>query len=266
MPPQRSDRETQDHSGNGSVIMIRGLKKTLGGVAVLAGVDLDVGKSETVVVLGRSGGGKSVLLKHIIGLMKPDRGSVEMLGQPVSEFDRKDWKGLRSRVGMLFQGSALFDSLTVGENVALGVRVRRQLADNEERELVRQKLAQVGMKDIEGLKPASLSGGMKKRVALARAIAPDPEVLLYDEPTTGLDPIMSDVINRLIRDLQKRLGLTSMVVTHDLKSAFFVGDRIALLHRGQVHFIGTPDEVRASRDRVVRAFIEGRSRGVPLEG
>jgi phospholipid/cholesterol/gamma-HCH transport system ATP-binding protein len=185
---------------------------------------------------------------------------VLLLNQEVTDFRPREWVALRSRVGMVFQSSALFDSLTVEENVALGVRVRRRLADNEEKALVREKLTQVGLEGIEELKPASLSGGMRKRVALARALATEPEVLLYDEPTTGLDPIMSDVINRLIRDLQKRLGVTSVVVTHDMKSAYYVGDRIALLHHGKVHVFDTPEAIRATRDIVVRAFIEGRSR------
>lgn len=248
--------------GKGPVIRIRGLEKTLRGKPVLTGIDLEVAHGETVVVLGRSGSGKSVLLRHIVGLMEPDAGTIELLGQDVTKFQGQDWKELRSRVGMVFQGGALFDSLTVGENVALGVRVRKKLADNEERKLVREKLAAVGLTGVEGSKPASLSGGMKKRVALARAIATEPEVLLYDEPTTGLDPIMSDVINRLIRDLQKRLKLSAIVVTHDLKSAYIVGDRIALLHRGKVHVAAKPDEIRSSKDPVVSAFIEGRSQDV----
>jgi phospholipid/cholesterol/gamma-HCH transport system ATP-binding protein len=247
-------------NGTDEGIVVRGLEKTLRGTKVLDGIDLDVRKGETVVVVGASGSGKSVLLKNMVGLMKPDRGSVLVLGQEITGYRVKEWVPLRSRVGMVFQSSALFDSLTVEENVALGVRVRRRLADNEEKALVREKLAQVGLEGIEGIKPASLSGGMKKRVALARALATEPEILLYDEPTTGLDPIMSDVINRLIRDLQKRMGLTSVVVTHDMKSAYYVGDRIALLHHGKVHVFDTPDAIRATRDIVVRAFIEGRSR------
>lgn len=260
MPEQTANQPPQGETQNGEAILVRGLEKTLRGNKVLDGIDLDVGKGETVVVVGPSGSGKSVLLKNIVGLMKPDRGSVLMLGQEITGFRAKDWVPLRSRVGMVFQSSALFDSLTVEENVALGVRVRRRLADNEERALVREKLAQVGLERIEEVKPASLSGGMKKRVALARALATEPEILLYDEPTTGLDPIMSDVINRLIRNLQKRMGLTSVVVTHDMKSAYYVGDRIALLHHGRVHIFDTPDAIRATSDIVVRAFIEGESR------
>ena len=242
------------------------MEKRLGGRAVLAGVDLEVRRGETVVVIGRSGGGKSVLLKHIVGLMHPDRGSIVVLGRDVTRMAGAEWAELRGRLGMVFQGAALFDSLTVGENVALGVRVRRRLAEPEEQALVKEKLAQVGLHDVEHLKPASLSGGMKKRVALARAIAPDPEVLLYDEPTTGLDPVMADVINRLIRDQQRRLGLSAVVVTHDMASAYFVGDRIAYLHQGRIHQVGTPEEIRSSRDPLVRGFVEGRSQGLTVAG
>ncbi len=233
---------------------------------MLAGVDLEVRRGETVVVIGRSGGGKSVLLKHIVGLMQPDRGSIVVLGQEVTRLRGAAWAELRGRVGMVFQGSALFDSLTVGENVALGVRVRRRLGRDEERALVAENLAQVGLRDVEAVKPASLSGGMKKRVALARAIATEPEVLLYDEPTTGLDPMMADVINRLIRDLQERLGLSSVVVTHDMTSAYAVGDRIAFLHQGRIHQTGTPEEIRSSRDPLVRSFVEGRSQSLTPTG
>ena len=249
-------------SARESAIAVRGLEKHFGGRAVLAGVDLDVAVGESVVVIGRSGGGKSVLLKHLVGLVKPDKGTVHVLGEDVTAYTSAQWAGLRGRVGMVFQGAALFDSLTVGENVALGIRVRKRLAPAEEAALVKERLAQVGLVDVESLKPASLSGGMKKRVALARAIATDPEVLLYDEPTTGLDPVMADVINRLIRELQQRLGLTSVVVTHDMTSAYFVGDRIAYLHHGRVHAVGTPDEIRRSEDPIVRSFVEGRSQGL----
>jgi phospholipid/cholesterol/gamma-HCH transport system ATP-binding protein len=260
MTDQVTHKPPKSGAPNGQAIVVQGLEKTLRGSRVLDGIDLDVGTGETVVVVGASGSGKSVLLKNIVGLMQPDAGSVLLLGQEITKFRAKEWAPLRSRVGMVFQSSALFDSLTVEENVALGVRVRRRLADNEEKALVREKLGQVGLEGIEGVKPASLSGGMKKRVALARALATEPEILLYDEPTTGLDPIMSDVINRLIRDLQGRMGLTSVVVTHDMKSAYYVGDRIALLHHGKVHVFDTPEAIRATQDLVVRAFIEGQSR------
>jgi len=240
-------------------IAVRGLTKSFDGRPVLAGVDLDVKRGETVAVIGRSGGGKSVLLKHLVGLVRPDAGAIRVLGQDMGGSSGARWRELRGRVGMVFQGSALFDSLTVGENVAMGARVRRRLEPAQEKALVLEKLQQVGLHDVESLKPASLSGGMKKRVALARAAATDPEVLLYDEPTTGLDPIMSDVINRLIRSLQQKLGITAIVVTHDMASAYFVGDQIAYLHQGRVHQVGTPQEIRESQDPLVRAFVEGRS-------
>jgi len=243
-------------------LSVRGLDKAFGGRPVLAGVDLDVERGQTVVVIGRSGGGKSVLLKHLVGLVRPDAGTVRVLGEDVTRYTSAQWTGLRGRVGMVFQGAALFDSLTVGENVAMGLRVRKRLPADEEEALVRDRLAQVGLTEVESLKPASLSGGMKKRVALARAIATDPEVLLYDEPTTGLDPVMADVINRLIRELQSRFGLTSVVVTHDMTSAYFVADRIAYLHQGRIHAQGTPDEIRRSEDPIVRSFVEGRSQGL----
>jgi phospholipid/cholesterol/gamma-HCH transport system ATP-binding protein len=244
------------------VIRVRGLRKQLGERVVLAGVDLDVARGETVVVIGRSGGGKSVLLKHIVGLLRPDAGRVVVFGEDVTDWPRSAWRPLRSRVGMVFQGSALFDSLTVGDNVALAARLRERRGEAAERAFAEETLAQVGLRDVADLKPASLSGGMKKRVALARAIATGPEVLLYDEPTTGLDPVMADVINRLIRDLQRRLGLSAIVVTHDMASARFVGDRIAYLHQGRIHEVGTPQQILESSDPLVRAFVEGRSEGV----
>jgi phospholipid/cholesterol/gamma-HCH transport system ATP-binding protein len=245
-----------------AAVSVRGLEKTFGGRPVLAGVDLDVGKGESVVVIGRSGGGKSVLLKHLVGLVLPDKGTIRVLGEDVTHYSSTQWTGLRGRVGMVFQGAALFDSMTVGENVALGIRVRKRLPAADEEALVLERLAQVGLTEVEHMKPASLSGGMKKRVALARAIASDPEVLLYDEPTTGLDPVMADVINRLIRELQSRFGLTSVVVTHDMTSAYFIADRIAYLHQGRIHAQGTPDEIRRSEDPIVRSFVEGKSQGL----
>jgi phospholipid/cholesterol/gamma-HCH transport system ATP-binding protein len=243
------------------MITIRGLRKRLGTKQVLDGVDLDVEAGETVVVLGPSGTGKSVLLKHIIGLMKPDEGSIEIEGEDIAHMDEAELNRVRKRFGMLFQGAALFDSLTVGENVALPMREHLKLPEAEIRRRVAERLSWVGLQGVEDMKPASLSGGMKKRVGLARAVAIDPAYILYDEPTTGLDPIMSDVINELIRSIQKRMGVTSVVVTHDLHSAWKVGDRLALLHEGRVQFTGTPAEAQATNDLLVRQFIEGRSDG-----
>ena len=243
------------------MIRIRGLKKRLGSKQVLDGVDLEIADGETIVILGRSGTGKSVLLKHIIGLMTPDAGSIEIDDVDMVGLDEKELTAVRRRFGMLFQSAALFDSLTVGENVALPLREHTDLDDAEVRRRATERLEWVGLKDVEEMKPASLSGGMKKRVGLARAIAMDPQFVLYDEPTTGLDPIMADVIDQLIRALQKRMGVTSVVVTHDMASAFKVADRMALLNDGRVVFLGTPEEVRTTKDPLVRQFVEGSSEG-----
>ncbi|HTR96625.1 MAG TPA: ABC transporter ATP-binding protein [Candidatus Acidoferrales bacterium] len=243
------------------MIRIRGLRKQLGQKRVLDGVDLDIPTGKTVVVIGRSGTGKSVLLKHIIGLMRPDAGTIEVDGQPVVGLRERELNEVRKRFGLLFQGAALFDSLTVGENVALPLREHTRFTGEQIEQRVAERLEWVGLKDIEDMKPASLSGGMRKRVGLARAIAMDPAYILYDEPTTGLDPIMADVINRLIRSLQQRTGVTGVVVTHDMGSAYHVGDELAMLHEGRVVFTGTPDEARQTRDPLVRQFIEGSSEG-----
>jgi len=243
------------------MIAIRGLKKRLGSKQVLNGVDLDIPTGKTVVVMGRSGTGKSVLLKHIIGLMGPDAGSIEVEGKNIVGLKERELNEVRIRFGLLFQGGALFDSMTVGENVGLPLKEHTQLKDDEIRKRVEERLDWVGLKSVEDTKPASLSGGMRKRVGLARAIAMDPAYILYDEPTTGLDPIMADVINRLIRSLQQRIGVTSIVVTHDLHSAYHVGDILAMLHEGRVVFTGTPDEARGTKDPLVRQFIEGSSEG-----
>jgi phospholipid/cholesterol/gamma-HCH transport system ATP-binding protein len=228
---------------------------------VLTGVDLEIKTGETVVVMGRSGGGKSVLLKHIIGLMTPDRGSIEIDGEEIVGIDERGLGEIRRRFGMLFQGAALFDSLTVGHNVGLPLREHLRWPGDRIRDRVRERLEWVGLKDVENMKPASLSGGMRKRVGLARAIVMDPRFILYDEPTTGLDPIMSDVINQLVRSLQKRMGVTSVVVTHDMKSAFNVADRVAMLHDGKIVFTGTPEETQNTKDPLVRQFVEGTSEG-----
>lgn len=244
------------------MIEIRDLAKRLGGKRVLDGVDLDVQKGETLVVLGPSGTGKSVLLKHIIGLMQPDRGSIKIDGEEIVGVRPTEMDRVRARFGMLFQSAALFDSMTVGENIALPMLEHDRAMGADERERrVRERLEWVGLKGVEDMKPASLSGGMRKRVGLARALSLDPEYILYDEPTTGLDPIMSDVINQLIRDLQAQLGVTSVVVTHDIKSANEVADRIVLLYQGKVMFSGTPEETANTQDPMVRQFLAGSSRG-----
>jgi len=243
------------------VIRIRGLKKRLGPKQVLDGVDLDIEGGETVVVMGRSGSGKSVLLKHVIGLMVPDAGNIEVEGVEIVGMSERELDEVRRRFGMLFQSAALFDSLTVGENVGLGLREHLHLKDAEVRQRVAERLSWVGLASIEAMKPASLSGGMRKRVGLARAVAMDPQYILYDEPTTGLDPITADAIDQLIRSLQKRLGVTSVVVTHDMTSAYKVADRMVMLHDGKIVFSGTPQETRTTTNVVVRQFVEGSSTG-----
>ena len=243
------------------MIRIRGLKKKLGAKQVLNGVDLDVKTGESIVIMGRSGTGKSVLLKHIIGLMTPDEGSIEVDGVNIVGLSERDLNEIRKRFGMLFQGAALFDSMTVGENVGLALVEHLRLPRPEVRRRVAERLEWVGLKGVEGMKPASLSGGMRKRVGLARAIAMDPRYILYDEPTTGLDPILAGSIGELIKSLQSRLGVTSIVVTHDMASAYKVADRMAMLDGGRIVFSGTPDETRQTRDPLVRQFIEGSSEG-----
>ena len=238
-----------------------GVWKRLGTKDVLRGVDLSVPRGECLVVIGRSGTGKSVLLKHVVGLLAPDRGSVRVNGIDVAALDEAELLSLREQIGMLFQGGALFDSMSVGENVGLALREHTPLPERQIDLVVAEKLALVGLSGSEPLRPSSLSGGMKKRAALARALAMNPKIMLYDEPTTGLDPITADVINRLIRRLQERLGITAIAVTHDMRSAYHIADRIAMLHGGRIHAIGTPAEIQKTKDPALRQFIEGSSEG-----
>jgi phospholipid/cholesterol/gamma-HCH transport system ATP-binding protein len=233
---------------------------------VLKGVDLIINPGETLVIIGQSGCGKSVLLKHLVGLITPDRGHIYVDGEDITHFRRKKLFEMRMRFGMVFQGSALFDSLTVGENVGLAIREHTDKSDEEVAEICEQKLGMVGMQGVVGKSPAELSGGMKKRVSLARAIAMEPECVLYDEPTTGLDPIMADVINNLIIKLNDELDITSVVVTHDIASAYKVADRIAMLHNGKIIFSGTPDEVRNTDNETVEQFIKGHAEGPIVTG
>jgi len=245
----------------GPMISLRGLSKRFGTNQVLDGLDLEVERGETMVVIGGSGTGKSVLLKHIIGLLRPDAGEVVVDGVPVSRLKGWELKEFRKEFGMLFQGSALFDSLRVLDNVAFGLREHRRLKEAEIRERVREKLALVGLHGVEHLWPSELSGGMKKRVALARALAMEPKILLYDEPTTGLDPIRADSINDLIVELRDRLKVTGVAITHDMTSAYKIADRIAMLYKGKIIAVGTPQEMRDSADPVVHQFITGSARG-----
>ena len=243
------------------MIRVRGLAKAFGAKRVLEGLDLDIERGETMVVIGGSGTGKSVLLKHIIGLLSPDAGEVVVDGTVVTGLRGRALMEVRKKFGMLFQGAALFDSLSVFENVAFGLREHARLPQDAVRERVREKLALVGLRDVEHLWPAELSGGMKKRVALARALAMEPKILLYDEPTTGLDPIRADSINDLIVELRDRLKVTGIAITHDMTSAYKIADRIAMLYKGKIVAVGTPQEIRGSADPVVRQFITGSARG-----
>jgi len=228
---------------------------------VLDDVNLTIETGETMVIIGRSGCGKSVLLKHIIGLLQPDEGSLRIDGQDISGLKGEQLNEIRQRFGMLFQGSALFDYMTVGENVGTSLLLHTDMSEEERSARVRECLRMVGLKGIESMKPAELSGGMKKRVGLARAIAINPEYVLYDEPTTGLDPIMADIINDLILTMKNELTVTGIAVTHDMVSAYKIADRIAMLHDGTIRVIGTPDEIRNTDDPLVKQFILGEGEG-----
>ncbi len=234
-----------------------GLHKAFGEKKVLDGISFDIRRGETMVVLGGSGSGKSVLIRHIIGLHRPDSGHVLVDGEDIVEYDEEELIPIRKKIAMLFQGGALFDSMSVLENVAYGLREHTDMEEEAIRKVVRQKLDLVGLEDVEELMPSELSGGMKKRVALARSICMDPRCILYDEPTTGLDPVTANTINALIRDLQRRLHVTSVVVTHDIASAFFIADRISYLYEGRMEFVGTVDEARISREPRLRHFLSG---------
>ncbi len=238
-------------------IRYAGVHKSFGENAVLRGVDLAIGRGETVVVLGGSGSGKTVLLHHTIGLHRPDKGQVFVDDIEIHEFDEEQLLETRKKVGMLFQAGALFDSMTVEENVGYALREHTDRSDEEIRSRVCDVLRLVELEDVENLMPSSLSGGMRKRVALARAIALAPRAILYDEPTTGLDPITANTINRLIRSLQKKLGVTSIVVTHDIHSAFTVGDRIAFIYEGRILFDGSVEEARRTTEPTLKNFLEG---------
>ncbi|MBI3802560.1 MAG: ABC transporter ATP-binding protein [Nitrospirae bacterium] len=237
------------------------LKKSFGDNHVLRGVHLRIETGENMVIIGGSGTGKSVILKHIIGLMKPDSGQVLVDGTDIITLPEKELNQFRKRFGMVFQSAALFDSITVGENVGFPLREHTKLPDEKIREIARQKLLMVGLKGIEDRMPDYLSGGMKKRVGMARAIAMDPKILLYDEPTTGLDPIMTDVIDTLISKMNNQLKVTSVTITHDMKSAYKIADKIAMLYEGKILEVGTPDEIRNSPNPVVRQFITGSATG-----
>ncbi len=238
------------------MIEIKNLRKSFGDNKVLQGVNLTIEPGETIVIIGRSGCGKSVLIKHIVGLLEPDSGCVKVEGKIVSDLSQKDLYELRKKFGFLFQGSALFDSMTVEENVSLPlVESNERFSKTEIKKITEEKLELVGLEGILKLKPSELSGGMKKRVALARALVTNPSYILYDEPTTGLDPIMSDSIDNLIKDLADKLNVTSIVVTHDMYSVKNVANKVAMMNDGIIYFTGNPEELINSSDKVIEDFI-----------
>ena len=248
-----------------AIIEVTDLVKSFDGRRVLDGINLSVHKGETLVIMGGSGCGKSTLLRHMIGSYLPDSGGVRVLGQELTTAEEKELNRVRLRTGVLFQFAALYNSMTVGENVALPMREHTDLDDNIITIMVKMKLELVGLREFEDLMPAQISGGMKKRVGLARAIALDPEILFYDEPTAGLDPIVSGVIDALIMDLSQKLGVSSVVVTHDMHSAFKIADRLVMLYEGKVVAEGTADEIKNSTDERVIQFITGAPDGpIPL--
>jgi phospholipid/cholesterol/gamma-HCH transport system ATP-binding protein len=252
-PPPRTAATTP------AMIAVRDLAKKIGRQEILRGIDLTVAKGETLVIIGRSGGGKSVFLKHLIGLLRPDAGEIWIDGQNIIGLNERKLAAIRRQVGILFQGGALFDSMTVEENIAFPLREAGERDPKVIREKVSEMLEVMEMEGQQRKMPVNLSGGMKKRVGLARSIIRRPSCVLYDEPTSGLDPVVSDSINRLIRRLQERFHVTSIVVTHDMKSAFHLADHIGYLHEGRIYFYGTPQELQVSGDPLLQDFLFGRS-------
>jgi phospholipid/cholesterol/gamma-HCH transport system ATP-binding protein len=242
------------------VIAFRDVHKAFGAKRVLEGFSLEIPDGQTTVIVGHSGAGKSVALKLVVGLLEPDHGAVEVDGQVVHLLDRERLTALRARIGFVFQFAALFDSMTVGENLALGLR-RQGVAESEIANRSAEALAVVGLAGTEARLPSELSGGMRKRVGIARAVVLRPKFILYDEPTTGLDPVTAAVMDQLMVRTRETYGVTSLVVTHDMRSAYTVGDRIAMLFRGQVRQVGSVEAIRGSHDAVVRQFVEGRPEG-----
>ncbi|HEY6088313.1 MAG TPA: ABC transporter ATP-binding protein [Gemmatimonadaceae bacterium] len=240
------------------MIKLIDVHKAFGPKKVLEGFSLEVEEGETMVLIGYSGTGKSVAIKHIVGLLEPDRGTVWVDGKEVPRLSREELYELRSHIGYVFQFAALFDSLTIGDNVAMGLRKEGRLAEGEIMKRVAEALELVDLPGVESKYPAELSGGMRKRVGIARAIARQPKYVLYDEPTTGLDPVTSAIIDQLMLRMREKLGVTSVVVTHDMRSAYTVGSRIAMLYEGRVRQVGTVDEIQHTKDPIVRQFIEGK--------
>lgn len=239
------------------VIVLDKLNITFGDKVILNDIDLDIYEGETLAILGPSGTGKSTVLRTMIGLLEPTSGRVLIRGEDVTQLDEDGWNRIRLTMGMLFQYSALFDFLDVGENVAFGLRQHTKMTDAEIDEIVDKMLTMVDLPETKHLYPIELSGGMKKRVGLARAMAVNPQILLYDEPTAGLDPITSRVITKLIKKMQQEMGVTSILVTHDMESAFYAADRVAMLNKGKIVALGTAEEIKNSTNPIVRAFITG---------
>lgn len=241
-----------------NVIELRNVYKSFNENKVIDGVNINVKKGETLAIIGPSGCGKSTLLRLIIGLFPPTSGEIIVKGVNIAELDKDQIVNVRKNIGMVFQSSALFDSLTVGENVAFGLREHTDYSEPKIRKIVSEKLEMVGLKGSEGLMPSELSGGMQKRVSLARALATDPEIILYDEPTTGLDPITTTSIEDLILDLHRKLGTSAVVVTHQLLTVYKIADRIVMLHNGKIIEAGTPDETKRSNNPIIKQFITGK--------
>src|SRR6266487_1606738 len=254
-------KDQSSATSNGAMIAVRDLRTAIREREILRGVELDVAVGETLVIIGRSGGGKSVLLKHLIGLMQPDAGEIWVSGKNIIGMSERQLTAIRQKVGILFQSGALFDSMTVEDNIAFPLREAGMRDVKAMRARVNEVLEVVELEGENAKMPESLSGGMRKRVGLARAIIRRPSCVLYDEPTAGLDPVVADSINRLIRRLQQRFGMTSVVVTHDMKGAFDVADRIAYLHEGQIYFNGTANQLQRSTDPLIQDFLLGRSDG-----
>jgi phospholipid/cholesterol/gamma-HCH transport system ATP-binding protein len=260
--PPSPELSTKSHSATNNsspMIAVRSLAKKIEQQEILRGINLEVKTGETLVIIGRSGGGKTVLLKHLVGLMEPDAGEIWIQGQNIIGLDERHLGEIRKKIGILFQSGALFDSMTVEDNIAFPLREAGERDPKVLHEKVAEMLEVMEMEGQEEKMPESLSGGMKKRVGLARSIIRRPSCVLYDEPTSGLDPVVADSINRLIHRLQRRFGMTSVVVTHDMKSAFDVADRIAYLHEGRIYFHGTPSQLQRSTDPLIQDFLLGRS-------
>lgn len=239
------------------MIQISNLHKSFGGQKVLKGVNLTISRGELIAIIGESGGGKSVLLKHLIGLLRPDRGSVVVDGEDITELGRRELDRIREKFGVVFQGGALFDSFTIYDNIAFPLREKTRLSEETINEKVEEALEDVGLMGIEQKYPAELSGGMRKRVALARALITEPKIVLFDEPTTGLDPIKLHAIHKLIVETHKKHGFTGVMISHDIPEIYEVVDRIAFLFEGMIEVAGTPEEIVHSEDRIVRQFITG---------